>query len=387
MKNPEGRMGKSSLIMVFGGVLVLSLINLHLNRTTVESFESAVVQYNQFNARNVANQVMEIVLTELADDTELRVLSPQQIPGYLIGNIPSAQATYTITDTTITMGGSQIDAVKVEVESIVGMEQARVVVYTRISAGFVPNPVRAVFTANGPLDRTISNMVIDGRDHDINGNLIANNGVYGVSTSLSFVNVGGADIGGTDPDGIDYPPTFPENPNIIEENYHWGGTFPDSPDEVLGLEEGTLKQIAQSGEGGSQYVTNPKTLNYPLRGVIYVEIPPGSSTKIELEGDSGGILVIHNSAVNAKITGISSKKKLPFKGLIIADYLFHIHLDVIGAIMLLSPDLETQKKCSGNKDKKILFSREALIDVTGMIGDPGEGTGWRGRLPILGWYE
>jgi len=381
-------MGKSSLIVVFGGVLILSLINLHLNRTTIASFESAVDNYNQFNARNVANQAMEIVLTELADSSKLRVLSPQKIPGHLIGNIPTTQATYTITDAAVSMGGSQIDAVKIEVESVIGTEQARVIVYTRRQSGFVPNPVRAALTANGPLDRTISNMVIDGRDHDINGNLIANNGVYGVSTSLSFVNVGGADIGGTDPDGIDYPPTFPEDPNIIEENFDWGGQFPTSPDVVLGLEEGTLKQIAQSGEGGSQYVTNPDHLKYPLRGVTYVEIPPGSKwRKGRILQESSGILIFHNSEGNAAIDDLSSNNKAPFRGLIIADYFFHIHLDVIGGIILLSPDLETSRKCSGNKDKKILFSREALIDVTGMIGDPGERTGWRGRLPILGWYE
>jgi len=380
-------MGKSSLIVVFGGVLVLYLVGFQINRTTVASFESSVGNYNQFNAQNVANQAMEIVLTELADSSELRVPSPQQMPGYLIGNILSAQVSYTITDATVTMGGLQIDAVKVEVESTVGSKQARVVVYADRRIGYIPEPVRAVFTANGPLDKTISNMFIDGRDHDINGNLIANNGVYGVSTSLSFVNVGGAKIGGTDPDGIDYPPTFPEDANIIEENFDWGGQFPTSPDVVLGLEEGTLKQIAQSGEGGSQYVTHPDALTYPLRGVTYVEIPEGSTLKFELRGDSGGILVIHNSAVNASVKEISSKDKLPFKGLIIADYLFHIHLDVIGSIMLLSPHLETEKTCSGNKDKKILFSKAALIDATDKVSDVVGGTGWRGRVPILGWYE
>ena len=380
-------MGKLSLIIVFGGVFFLYLVSFQINKTTVESFEGAVGNYNQFNALNVANQAMEIVLTELADSSKLRVPSPQQMPGYLIGNIPSAQVSYTITDAIVTMGGLQLDAVKVEVESTVGSKQARVVVYADRRIGYIPEPVRAVFTANGPLDKTISNMFIDGRDHDINGNLIANNGVYGVSTSLSFVNVGGAKIGGTDPDGIDYPPTFPEDANIIEENYNWGGSFPTSPDAVLGLEEETLKQIAQSGEGGSQYVTNPGSLTYPLRGVTYVEIPPGSSLKFELQGDSGGILVIHNSEVNAKIIEVSSKNNLPFKGLIIADYLFHIHLDVIGAIMLLSPHLETEKTCSGNKDKKILFSRAALIDVTDMVDDIVGGTGWKGRIPILGWYE
>jgi hypothetical protein len=379
--------GKLSLIIVFGGVFFLYLVSFQINRTTVESFEGAVGNYNQFNALNVANQAMEIVLTELADSSKLRVPSPQQMPGYLIGNIPSAQVSYTITDAIVTMGGLQLDVVKVEVESTVGSKQARVVVYADRRIGYIPEPVRAVFTANGPLDKTISNMFIDGRDHDLNGILNANNGVVGVSTSLSFVNVGGAKIGGTDPDGIDYPPTFPEDANIIEENYNWGGSFPTSPDAVLGLEEETLKQIAQSGEGGSQYVTNPSSLTYPLRGVTYVEIPPESSLKFELQGDSDGILVIHNSEVNAKIIEISSKNNLPFKGLIIADYLFHIHLDVIGAIMLLSPHLETEKTCSGNKDKKILFSRAALIDVTDMVDDIVGGTGWKGRIPILGWYE
>ncbi len=39
-----------------------------------------------------------------------------------------------------------------------------------------------------------------------------------------------------------------------------------------GFPSGFLKSYAQSGSGGSQYVTNPSSLTYPLTGVTYVEI-------------------------------------------------------------------------------------------------------------------
>ncbi|PJA99547.1 MAG: hypothetical protein CO128_03315, partial [Ignavibacteriales bacterium CG_4_9_14_3_um_filter_30_11] len=82
----------------------------------------------------------------------------------------------------------------------------------------------------------------------------------------------------------------------------------------------------------------------------------------------------------------------PFKGLIIGDYMFHFHLDVHGAIILLSQNLETEKKCSGNKDHEVLYSSEIIKNATSILGISSvEGTQNYGfgkhRLAVRHWLE
>ena len=45
---------------------------------------------------------------------------------------------------------------------------------------------------------------------------------------------------------------------MIEKSYNWGGSFPETPDEILGYPNTILKTIPQSGENGSQYLYNPR---------------------------------------------------------------------------------------------------------------------------------
>ena len=120
----------------------------------------------------------------------------------------------------------------------------------------MPPVVRGAWTANSDLNNTKSDMFIDGRDHDLNLNIIPKTGRFGVSSSTAFTNVDEAAIGGTR-DSIDYPISFQVNPSVIEENYDWEGEFPKSPDEILGYPEGTLKKFAKDGLYGSLYTTNP----------------------------------------------------------------------------------------------------------------------------------
>jgi hypothetical protein len=293
---------------------------------------------------------------------------------------------YSIKDTVLSVNGVQRDAIKLTVEATYGQETRTVLVYTDARFGVVPPVVRGAFTANGPLDQTISDMQIDGRDHDKNWNLIRNSGVFGVSSGTTFTNTQNALIGGTDADGIDRSTSFPEDRRIIEQNYLWNGAFPNSPDQIFGLPDGTLKSLAQRGEGGSQYVTDPKYLRFPLQGITYIELPQGVSWKgAKLGNNPSGLLIVHNASVNARVENLSTSNNSPFRGLIIADYMFHLHLDVLGAIVLLSPSLEQVKECKGNQDHKVFFSKETIKEATELILK--NGTGWEGRVPIIGWRE
>jgi hypothetical protein len=279
-----------------------------------------------------------------------------------------------------------------------------VLVYADSNFGFRPKSIRGAFTANDTINNTISDMWIDGRDHDMNGNLLLNGqGVFGVSTSVPFFNRDSGRIGGTTASGVDIAPAFHEDSRIIEQNYNWLGEFPNTPDGALGYPEGTLKSLAESHIGGSQYVKvdtkaqldvlNKKTpknmlgLNAPLRGITYVDLAPGLEWNGGFFENSTGILIVHNSTNNAHIKGLKQAVgETPFKGIIIADWIFHIHMDIIGAILLLSQNLEKEDECKANQGHKISFSNESVQQATGIAGG-SVGSGWQGRVPIIAWYE
>jgi len=390
-------MSKFILIIVVGGFISYSIISVNLNSKITTGTENSVKVYGQRQSRNIANSMAQMIISEINDSVSWRITSPEE------KSLFGGTATYRIIDTVV--AGDTL--IKVAVTGNYNNNVTNVMALVeKPSTGFVPPIVHGAWTANGPLDNTISDMYIDGRDHDLNRNYVPYTGVYGISTSVEFYNTQKAEIGGTK-DSIDYPMSYPENPNVIEENYNWGGEFPTTPDAVLGIPEGTLKSIAQSGQDGSQYVTDPEDLNLPLSGITYVEINDDDDNddddndddndddddKIDMKKtQSKGILVCHNSSGTTRIKQIKLKN-YPFKGLIIGDYMFHFHLDVHGAIILLSQNLETKKKCSGNKDHEVLYSSEIIKNATSILGIQSNfsgGTNYgfqKQRLTVRHWLE
>jgi len=375
-------MARYIIIIVLGGMFTFGINNITLNRVANFGTQNAVDKFSLMRAHDIASSMADILLMRIANDVKYR--DNTEVTEQLYGG----EVTYRVEDTffksdsliKISVTGNFLGAVK------------NVVTYTmNPSQGWVPNVVRAAWTANGPLNKTISDMYIDGRNYDLNGNIIPKTGVFGVSTSTIFENFENGSIGGTK-DSVDYPMTFPEDPNVIEENYNWGGTFPTSPDEILGYPEGTLKAYSQSGENGSLYTTNVDDLkDRMLSGVTYLEIPPGQEEKIQLQdGIHRGLLIIHNQWTNSRIkqTKIANGR---FEGIIVGDYMFHFHIDVLGSIILLSSDLETGKDCVGNLDHKVFYSSEAIRnavgDVAGTLGAPPLYGFAKKRLKVKHWYE
>jgi len=247
----------------------------------------------------------------------------------------------------------------------------------------LPPGVRGAATANGPVG-TNGSITIDGRDHDINGSLIAQNGTSGVFTASTYSQGGSSKVGGTDTGGTDHAPAKPGDPSVIQTNASWDDpstpeveTMPTTPDQVMGYPEGTLKTMAQSGVNGSQYVTDPAALHFPLSGVTYVELPPGAQWIAIDFGDSSGILVVHNSSGNAVIKNLNAGT---FKGLLIADDIVHIHTTIIGAVVSLTTG-PSSGNVIGNGSGQVLFSRKALALAAG-----GGGSGGR-VFPIVSWRE
>ena len=252
----------------------------------------------------------------------------------------------------------------------------------------IPVTVKAAVTTNNPV-QTLGSLTVDGRDHNLSGGLKSNHGIFGMWTTSSLNQSGASKIGGTFSE-LDYPPNRPADPSIVLQNQSWPGGFPDNPDEVLGgsdagYPEGTLKHVAQLGLKGSQYVTDPTNLNYPLKGITYVDLPSGeiwNSAKVEGEG----ILIVHNSDKSAVIKNLRSHYN--FKGLIIADDIVHIHNQILGAVFVLT-DNPSEGNCIGNGSGDILYSTEALKGVlteSEKITKTNYGFG-KPRLQIVHWYE
>jgi len=231
--------------------------------------------------------------------------------------------------------------------------------------------IRAAVMANGPI-KTLGSIRIDGRDHDIDGNLIPNSGTLGISTRSTYSQGGNSRVGGTY-NGTDYAPSKPGNSNIIETNATW--TAPTTPEEVLGLTQvDQLKTLAQSGIGGSQYVTDPANLAYPLSGITYVELPPGDKWIAGgFDFTGSGILIVHNSSTNAvlKNTNIGT-----FKGIIIVDDYIHIHNTIIGAVVNLTSN-PSEGNCIGNGSGQVLYSSIAISNALSSISTSLNVISWR----------
>ena len=229
--------------------------------------------------------------------------------------------------------------------------------------------VRAAINANGPIE-TLGTLLVDGRDHDLTGALIADSGTLAISTKSTYVGDGNSDVAGTDSSGgssSDISPLRVKfNRPALEPVIEWGAEatwdMPLTPDTVLEVPDGTLKGVAMAGTGGSQYVTNPSSLTYPLSGVTYVELPSGTewSPIVGLTGE--GILIVHNSTTDATIKNFNSTL---FTGLLIADDVVHIHSTIIGAVFVLT-QLSSSGNCIGNGTGEVLFSREAIANATSL---------------------
>ena len=238
---------------------------------------------------------------------------------------------------------------------------------------------RAALTANGPIASN-GTIRIDGRDHDINGAIILNNGTKGVVSASTYDQGGASKVGGTDADGYDHYVKKPADPSVVETNAIWDDpatlqteTMPTNPDAVMGYSNGTLKGMALSGVNGSQYVTDPAALTFPLSSITYVELPAGATWQDVDFGESSGILVVHNSGRNALFKNLNDGT---FRGLIIADDIVHIHAKIIGAIVSLT-ELPSAGNVIGNGSGDVLFSREALANVIGPTQKIWPTVSWR----------
>lgn len=362
-------LGKYSLILVSGFVITFGVINRDLNSASAALYQNYWSQYERGESRQIARSLTNMALAALNDSVAWRA-------GYMGvqmgGGMGSATVYDSSTDTSLAAG-----EVRIMSTGRSGGAEDTVIVLATVSGGpGVPPGVHGGITARSVV-KTLGNLVIDGRDHDLNGNLLLGQGTMGVSTTQTYDQGGASRAGGTAAGGIDHIPAKPADASIVEEGATY--TFPSDPDAVFGHPSGSLKAMAQSGVNGGQYVTDPAHLTFPLTGVTYVELASGATWGGIDFGNSSGVLVVHNSSVNAVMKNLNGGS---FTGLIIADDIEHIHADVIGAVVSLTTT--PSGNCIGNGSGSILYSSAALSQASSVSsGGPAGG----GNVAVTSWYE
>lgn len=209
--------------------------------------------------------------------------------------------------------------------------------------------------------QTLGNVSIDGRDWNQDGTAVMGPGVFGI-LSTKDIDVGGSSaVGGSG----NAPPRSGASAGSVQAN---GGSYfpdgyPDSPDKVLNLPRGELKNEAI--RRGTYFTSEADYLRAMPPGgwsgtIVYAEFDPSPSFAIGGDAYNADptILVIHND------TGTTSVKNTKgfFKGLLIADEINHTSAPggLIGSEFLLSPTAASGANAFGTANTPIKFSSEVM---------------------------
>jgi hypothetical protein len=349
-------MGRYSLILIAGFAIIAAAMKITILGIGEKSNEVSLGRYEERSARKIAHSAAQMSLEQLKANLGWR-------EGYSDQEISDGLANVEIIDseTDTTLG---IDTVRVVSVGSIYNDDETVIMKVALGHPEFPENINAGITANSNVT-TLGNQLVDGRDHDLMSSLISNNGVYAIRTTAAYNGSGSTALAGTRDNGNDYGPVRRNFDPIVEEYMVWPGpgSYPTTPEEVLGgtamgLWDGIMKMVAQSGINGSQYVTDPANLTYPLQGITYVELPNrGEWNPVDFGENSGGLLIVHNAQTNAAMKNLNSGT---FSGLIIADDMVHIQATILGSVFLLSPT-PSEGNCIGNGTGSVLFSRAAVI--------------------------
>jgi len=346
----------SAIIIVITGLIIISGIVFHnIQASSTRITENFDEYYLRQTTQDIAQTGAGMALRQLANDKTWRT-------GFPIMNLLSGKVKVTASDSTL-FGRKVVKIVSIGYSQFGTSLERRDTTITYARRAYVPYPVYGAITTNNAVS-SLGSMTVDGRDHDSTGaTVIPGKGSWGVWTTKTYSIGGSSTIGGT-ASGTDYAPANPGNAAIIKQNQTHPGGYPGSPDSVLGglsygYPEGTLKAIAQSGTGGSQYTTNPATLTTPLKGVTYVELASGGTWQ-SMDITGSGILIVHNSAKNAIMKNLNSGT---YKGLLIADDIIHVHATIVGGIVSLTPS-PSAGNTIGNGSGAALFSNINILKAT-----------------------
>jgi hypothetical protein len=362
--------GRAIIVVVTGIIIISSVIFYNIEAASTRITANFNEYYLRQSAQNIAQSGANLALRQLGNDRTWRT-------GFSNLSISSGKADVVLFDT-VFLGISSV-AIRSTGTAEYGT-QAISTVYAYFPPGTMPIGLKGLLTLNSD-NQVNGNIDVDARDHDLNGNLISGQGTFAIWTTGNSFTFGGSSRAGGTAGGTDYGLSNPPHGNIIKTNRPQS-EFPATPDSVFGgassgYPEGTLKAIAQSGVAGSQYVTDPSKLKFPLSGVTYVETPSTSPQNIwnppgKVTGS--GILIVHNSTKNAAISNMDGD----FEGIMVADDISHLHGNFLGAIVGLTKT--PTGNVIGNGNARIQYSKAAILSAQSL--------NINGTVPnVIAWWE
>jgi hypothetical protein len=366
-------MGRFTIVLVVGFAIIAGGMKLNYNRIARQAENISGDKFTEITARGNAHSATELCLCALS-------LNHAWKTGFTNLAMAEGSASADIIDSTMDASLGR-DTVRIEASGFCGTSQVDIEAIVALNSQVLPGGPGGGINTRCPVV-TKGTLIVDGRDHAMDFSVIPNNGVKAIVTSSSVFRGGSSVLGGTPDAGIDIAPNKINTLPIIETGVTFPDGFPDTPDKVLGgpdlgYPEGTLKSIAQSGYNGSQYVTDPSTLTFPLSGVTYIELPDGDQWLDVDLGSSSGVCVVHNSTYNARVVNMNYGS---FKGIFIADDMTRIHTDFLGFITVLTAG-PVGGNCIGNGSGRVMFSREAILFGMGETGIEGD------HIGVLSYYE
>ena len=361
--------GRAIIIVVVGIMMISGTILYRIEAASTAIVANSTGYHKRQSSRNIAQSGVNLSLRQLESDRTWR-------KGFSSLNMLHGIVSVRVFDTTF-VGIST--AIGIRSTATVQESSATTTAFCYFPQPMIPPIVKGLITVNSSNDLNGS-ITVDGEDHNPYSMTVnPGQGTYGAwTTGSSFaLSSGSAKLGGTAL-GLDFIPTNPANPAVVLTNQTYPGGFPGTPDSAfggssMGYSEGTLKALARTSLAGSQYVTDPALLKYPLSGVTYVDLPPGATwTSATISG--AGILIVHNSTKNSVFKGASGT----FAGIILADDIVLLHCQFWGALIGLTPT--PSGSVMGNGSAAAFYSRKAILNAVGMLTN---GTG----LKVIAWWE
>ncbi len=225
----------------------------------------------------------------------------------------------------------------------------------------LPAYVSGAVTVNSSVT-TSGAIVVDGRDHDANGNLTGAPGVNGITASGIISQSGSSTIGGNG-----YAPSSPASALAMEQSVT---PFPSTaPWDVLGVPQAWF-------EANVPVQATPPNENFS--GIYYYDPPGGIWNPVDL-GNASGILIVHNATNTAIMKNLHGN----FKGLIISDQITHINGDasVLGAVITTNQVGNTL----GNGNATVQYSSAILSQLASLAA--GQTSGWKRSMHSGSWKE
>ncbi len=375
-------MGKANVILVVAAITIFSIISFTSYTQLEQAGDRAVDYHSMQELRNITNSFVGTLLSDIADDNNLKVVSPAK-KDFMQHNFQ-----YTIKD--VVVGGENKKEINVW---IVGDYAKKLpdnngdpIVETIVSipkSGYVPAAVKGAVTMKANYYSN-GNLKVDGRDHKSmppSGSendasyLLSGKGTLGIF-SLNKIEVSGSTaVTGTDNSGKDYAlPGGGKSSESIVKQYGDTTGYPKTPEDVLGLKNGqTIKYDRKlTNPSGEVILSNNEVVHITLTG-----------NKPGVQFSGKGLVVIHNAQGTAEVNKNNNKV---FEGLVITDAVDKLHGDVLGAIVCLGD----KSGNFGNGKGRLMFSSKAIQDAvgkaTGLGGSFRFGFG-KQRLQVDSYYE